>query len=271
MGVLTMVGLVGLASAHALGRWLALEERAPKSSWLDLVLLLALAANVAAFTLSDRPENLGSARYLVPSFVFGSILLGRFLPYLTGRRSRLLLALAAAVAATRVASFVPTLMAPAAPTPAASAEAWLLAHHLGRGFGPFWDSPIITVETGGRVQVATVISDGSHLAQHQYLSKTESYRRSAVPLRFLIYRIQPPANGAGGIGGEKIATFNNGVGGQVAIDTFGQPVQTVTFPGARLTVWSEAFGPPSKTESLGDYRVLVWDHDLSGELRPPQP
>jgi len=30
------------------------------------------------------------------------------------------------------------------------------------------------------------------------------------------------------------------------------------------------FGPPDRSETIGRYRILIWDHDLAPTLRPAE-
>ncbi|MHB1987096.1 MAG: hypothetical protein ACYCSF_03800 [Acidimicrobiales bacterium] len=170
-------------------------------------------------------------RYLTPAVIFGAILAGRLVGKIAGRAHRrwhasLLASLALAVAVGYVASFVSTVRVPTPVQPAAKLASYLAAHHLTRGFGDYWSSSIVTVESSDAVVVRPVIASSGDHRLVRYMRQTSStwYGGGA---EFLVYNAAAPWGG---------------VGVRSATDTF---------------------GPPRHVASVGSYRVLTWDHDLS--------
>ena len=51
---------------------------------------------------------------------------------------------------------------PAAPPDGTQVASWLEAHHLRYGLGGYWQSSIVTVDTGGQVKVRAVVGHNHH-------------------------------------------------------------------------------------------------------------
>ena len=102
---------------------------------------------------------------------------------------------------------------------------FLEANHLDNGIGDYLDASIITVATDGRVTVRPVSGDReARIVRYQRQSSADWYRGQAF--EFLLY--------------------DTGIPGSFDAVT------------ASLT-----FGPPMRTYSIGNYRVLVWAHPIS--------
>jgi hypothetical protein len=215
-------------------------------TWINLVLLLAIAANVGAYVTTTVPTDLMTARYLLPAATFAMIGLARTLPYGIARSRPLAVAALAVVVIVRLASFAALASTPAATDSRAELEEWLAQHDLHRGYGPYWDASMVTVATGSRVQVRQVNSDGQRLFPHFFYSKDSWYAggRDASGANFVIFRQPSSANAAA------TTELNAGISDQTCIATFGSPA------------W---------TASVDGYRVLVWDRDISADLGPPHP
>jgi len=235
--------LVGIPSALILGvacalagllaaRRLAGRPKDLRAAWLDATLLACIAGNFASFVLTDRPQDIMSGRYLLPAAACAAVLIGRHLVAPARRPLRSLALVAALILlAVRTSAFLVTAATPAPVPDHAQLESWLEARGLELGYGSYWDASVVTVETGGRVQIRNVEGANGRLRPQAYLSKSDWYRpESNPPARFVVF----PASG----------------------DGFGVDQATAT----------ATFGAPSETDTVGPYLVLIWDEDLAPKL-----
>ncbi|HEX6349266.1 MAG TPA: hypothetical protein VF160_07735 [Candidatus Dormibacteraeota bacterium] len=226
-----LVGAACVAGFGVAAIRLASWRNDPFGAWLDAALLAGVAGSFGSFVLTDRPQDIWSGRYLLPAVCYVAILAGRHLYSLPGRLRYLALVAVVLLTVVRGGAFLATAAARPAVPDHAQLEAWLQDRGLSRGYGPYWDASVVTVETGGRVEVRNVEGAGGRLRPHAYLSSSRWYRpdphRAA---RFVVF----PAAG----------------------DDFGvdQAAAVATF------------GPASEVDTVGPYVVMVWDHDLAPQL-----
>ena len=129
----------------------------------DLVsqlLLAGIVANLAAYLPSSLAGHTAlNAREFAPVLPFAAVLAARTLGDRLGERAtgnRFIALSLAAVLRWYCVGLAHEAAAPAAPDPFARLEAFLRQHHLAEGIGGYWDSSVITVDTGGAVTVRAV-------------------------------------------------------------------------------------------------------------------
>ena len=115
---------------------------------------------------------------------------------------------------------------PAAPPDGSQVASWLEAHHLRYGLGGYWQSSIVTVDTGGQVKVRAVVG----------ITAMEPYLWSAKPSWY-----DPAA---------QQANF-------VVLDS--TPGYLYWEPRA---VIAKVFGRPAHEYNVGPFTVMVWDRNL---------
>ena len=141
---------VAVAGAlRVIWRW----RRARRS---EQVLLLAIVANVVVYSFSTlpTPRDPHDIAGLLPA---GAILGARALvpDRIAGRLTALVVTCAAVVAALLPLSLQAAARSPQVP-PMAALTAWLQAHGLRYGLGGYWDSSVISLQSGGQVLVRAV-------------------------------------------------------------------------------------------------------------------
>jgi hypothetical protein len=212
----------------AIGTWRALR-RMTKGGLSDNpvtpILVLAIVIDVACFVVSDRPVEIGSARYLTPVLVFGTLLAGIEAPRLIS--TRWLRSLTAAVAAVYVATFAPQLFLPRANQHELAVVKWLEQHQLTQGYGDFWAAGIFTAESGGAVEIRQVMATDTGYRPRPWMVNQNWFT-------------SPRRDGS----------FNFLVLGKSNIDN-------VNEESAR-----KFFGDPKNEYQVAGYKVLVWDKSL---------
>jgi hypothetical protein len=146
----------------------------PDADLVSQLLLAGIVANLAAYipsSLADRTAL--NAREFAPVLPFAAVLAARALGDWVGERLYRRgerppgQAKAAGLSQLRVLALVALLgwygfglfqeaRIPAAPNPFARLEAFLRQHHLTHGIGGYWNSSVITVDTGGAVTIRAV-------------------------------------------------------------------------------------------------------------------
>jgi hypothetical protein len=131
----------------------------------DLVsqlLLAGIVANLAAYIPSSLADHTAlNAREFAPVLPFAAVLAARALGDRLAERAtgnRVVAASLAAVFCWYGAGLAHQAAAPAAPDPFARLEAFLRQQHLTEGIGGYWNSSVITVDTGGAITVRAVTS-----------------------------------------------------------------------------------------------------------------
>ncbi len=204
----------------------------PTPAWLDDVLLIGCVGGVAVFALLTVPlDQRLNARYLLPSLVFGAVLTARRAIEASDRIpapavAGTMLALGAAYLMTPLG----TLGQPVPVNPSVAVVDWLEARGLHRGYGQYWVAGITTVTGRELVAVRPVANVGGVLRPNVGFASRRWFE-DARPFRFVILNSARP----------------DGVDEQVAVATFGAPVEA---------------------HDIGQYRVLVWDRDLRVRLDP---
>jgi hypothetical protein len=129
----------------------------------DLVsqlLLVGLVANLAAYIPSSLADHTAlNAREFAPVLPFAAALAARTLgdrlsKWLLG--NRVVAVAMCAVFCWYCGGLAHQAAAPAAPDPFARLEAFLAEHHLTHGIGGYWNSSVITVDTGGGITIRAV-------------------------------------------------------------------------------------------------------------------
>ncbi|MGD0245747.1 MAG: hypothetical protein ABSB59_36230, partial [Streptosporangiaceae bacterium] len=115
---------------------------------------------------------------------------------------------------------------PARPPTTQAVAAWLTANHLTSGIGAYWTANITTVATSGRVEVRPVAVSCGRFAPYAWESE-QSWYQPPDTATFLLLAL---TSAAGANGNSANATAQ--------------------------------FGAAQRTVRIGDYEVMVWNHDL---------
>jgi hypothetical protein len=109
---------------------------------------------------------------------------------------------------------------------------WLLASHLRTGLSGYWESNVVTLTSGDRVQIRPVVVSGGRLTPSTLESKADWYDPHRNTANFVV--LFP--------GVDEYAGFTNK---QAVLATFGKP---------------------ARTYHVGSYTILVWNSNLLSSL-----
>jgi len=251
---LHFIGVAVVIAAIVLGAWRLLRPRT--GDLIADVLVIAVAANLAAFLTVVPIQNIYSAHEIGPVLSLGAALAGRMLggPIVAGwsrrkeeaqhkrwdrarswSRRALVPLLAAGLACYAAMLGVAAAHHQAAPRNVAL-TAWLTGHHLTSGLAPYWEASSVTADSGGAITVLTV-----EPGEHGFLEPRHWQNDVALA---------QPARG-------RTAEF-----------VILSPAENVRRSDAVTT-----FGEPSSVYRFGPYTILVWRHDLLSVMahRPAAP
>jgi hypothetical protein len=203
------------------------------------VFAVAILANVGAYMISTRAQDLLGAREMAAVLPLGAVLAGRvlgdriaawiraakgwFVPVLSVLAAGYLAALGFGAAQASV---------PAQSQPLAS---WLAAHGLTRGLASYWQANSTTVASGGQVVVSAVVPDvRDHLVPYLWESDLASYDPARNYANFVV------ADGPSAWAGMGVS--------------------------AQLT-----FGRPARSYQVDGYTILVWNTNVLAKLDVPDP
>jgi hypothetical protein len=159
------VHLVGVALA-GWGFFRAFRYFFDPSDLISPVLATAIAINVAGYMLSIVAAGIFDTREILAVLPFGAVLAGRMVPGSLARlatarlgRVRLMPVVTGGLAGV-LACYLAALGYGAAQSPVADNEEaiipWLEAHHLTSGLGTYAEANLITLDSGGRVEIRDV-------------------------------------------------------------------------------------------------------------------
>ncbi len=214
---------------------------------LDLVgqvLVVAIVCTVAAYALSNTPGvAFGTgygAREMAAVLPLGAALAGRMAgPLLLGRARRAQRAAAAAVLAGYVAALLYSAAQPAVAGPQAGLAQWLLSRHLTTGLATR-NSQLMTVESGGRLDLLVSYAPGGKVRGVLYESKASDYDPRTRYADFVVAEVP--------LGAIPVSSDEISVAETLA-----------------------TFGPPAHEYHYGGYTILVYRQNLLAQLPPPQP
>ena len=205
-------------------------------------LAIAIVLELGAFVVSVHSSNLASIREIVAVMPFGAVLAGRLLAApllrLAGASiSRSGKAAVAGVAAVVLAGYVGSMAydATRASIPSANQDlaTWLAGHGLTGGLATYWQAGSITLDTGGKVNVnSVVVSRQGKLGPYYWETDRDQYDPAQHSATFVV---------AGG------------------------PATDLPQPGmAQAAI--RTFGRPAKVYRVGQYTVLVWQENILRHL-----
>jgi hypothetical protein len=234
--VFTMLHVVGVSLAAwgtALAAWRFLRDR-------DLVaqlLVAGVAINVAVYVLSTKSNVVTQTREIAAVLPYSAALAGRLLGgRLLARRlkaPRLVRLLLAVALLGYLAGLARELTQPTADAQNQQLTSWLAARHLHSGLSGYWESNVVTLTSGDRVQIRAVAPSDARLTPSTRESKAQWYDPDPNTTNFIV--LFPGLAGYPGFTQER-----------AVLATFGQP---------------------ARTYRVGSYTILVWNRNLLRELR----
>ena len=224
--ILHLAGVSLAAWGTGLAAWRFLRDR-------DLVaqlLVAGVAINLAVYVLSTKANVVTQTREIAAVLPFSAALAGRVL---AGRLEAARLApLLLLVLLGYLVGLAYELGQPPADAQNQRLTSWLLARHLHSGLSGYWESNVVTLTSGDRVQIREVVPSGARLAPGTRESKAQWYDPGQSTANFIV--LFPGVAGYPGFTQQR-----------AVLTTFGQP---------------------ERTYHVGSYTVLVWNRNLLREL-----
>jgi hypothetical protein len=230
IALLHMVSLALVALALVLAAWRFFRGAA----LVDQVLAVAIVGNIVLFVVTSAgAEGPHEIAVVAP---LGAALAARMLagpPASGARADRALARWTRAVACGAglvvllgyAGGLANEVAQPAAPPDNSQLASWLQAHHLRYGLGGYWESSIVTVETGGQVKVRALLKNT--MQRDLWLAKSAWYDPAGQRANFIVLNSAP-----GYLNWEPRALIK------------------------------KYFGDPARVYNIGPYTVMVWDRNL---------
>jgi hypothetical protein len=229
--LLHVVGVLLLAWAFCLGARRFLTGR-------DLVaqlLVAGVAINLITYVISTQAASSTATREIAAVLPLSAALAGRLLA--GGLTATRLMPLLALVALGYLAGMVYEVGQPTAPPQNQRLESWLAARHLHTGLSGYWESNVVTLTSGNRVQIRqVVVTQGGRLAPSNVESDWAWYNPAHNSANFVV--------------------LTRGVPGYAGITSKRAVLAT--------------FGRPAQTHHFGMFTVMIWHKNLLSELPPPR-
>jgi hypothetical protein len=235
--MLHVAGVVLAAWGACLAAWRFLRD----GDRVAQLLVAGVAINLAAYVLSTQAGVLSQVREIAPVLPFSAALAGRLLggQVLAGRalagrlKSALIVPLLLVVLLGYLLGLAGELSHPPVPAQNQQLTSWLAARHLHTGLSGYWESNVVTLTSGDRVQIRLVTATRRGLIpRSSFEGKAEWYDPRRTTANFVV--LFPGVAEYPGFTSEQ----------------------------AVLT----QFGKPARTYHVGAYTILVWDKNLLREL-----
>ena len=229
--MLHVVGVVLAAWGTCLAAWRFLRDR----DRVAQLLVAGVAINLAAYVLSTRAGVVTQTREIDAVLPLSAALAGRLLggQALAGRlKSALLVPLLLIVLLGYLVGLMREISQPPVAAQNQQLTSWLAARHLHTGLSGYWESNVVTLTSGDRVQIRLVNAPGGRLVPSTFEGKAEWYDPYRNTANFVV--LFPG-----------VAEYRGFTQEQAALATFGKP---------------------ARTYHVGSYTVLVWDKNLLREL-----
>ena len=226
------LALVGLALLLVAWRFFA------GAALVDQVLAVAIVLNIALFvTTGAGSQGPHEIAVVAP---FGAALAARMLAGSQASRTRAQSVLARRTRAVAYGAGLAVLLGylaglghevvrSAAPPDGSQVASWLEAHHLRYGLGGYWESSIVTVDTGGQVKVRAVVKNT--MAPYLWLAKPSWYDSAAQQANFVV------------------------------LDS----TRSYLYWEPRAVI-AKYFGRPAHEYNVGPFTVMVWDRNLLSSI-----
>jgi hypothetical protein len=228
--VFTLLHVVGVFLA-AWGTWLAARRFLRDRDLVAQLLVTGVIINLAVYVLSTRANVVSQTREIAAVLPFSAALAGRLL---AGRlQAAKLMPLLLVVLLGYLAGLAHEISQPPVAAQNQQLTSWLEARHLHTGLSGYWESNVVTLTSGDRIQIRQVAPRGGRLIPSTYESNADWYDPDRNTANFVVL---DPGVVAGYPG------FNQE---QAVLATFGKP---------------------ARTYHVGSYTVLVWNHNLLAEL-----
>ena len=228
--VFAMLHVVGVLLA-AWGTCLAARRFLRDRDLVGQLLVAAIVINLATYVLGTHAQSLPSTREIGIVLPFSAALAGRLL---AGRLlAARLVPLLAVVLAGYLAGLAYEISQPAAPAQNQQITSWLEARHLHTGLSGYWESIVITLTSGNRVQIRVVSVARGRVGAGTLETNRTWYDPARYSANFVV--LFPGIPGYPGFTSER-----------PVLDTFGRP---------------------ARVYDVGAYTVLVWNKNLLRDLR----
>jgi hypothetical protein len=228
--VFTMLHMFGVFLA-AWGTGLAAWRFPRDRDLVTQLLVTGVAINLAIYLLSTKANVITQTREIAAVLPFSAALAGRLLD---GRlKVARLVPLLLVVLLGYLAGLTHDLSQPPAAAQNQQLASWLMSRHLHSGLSGYWESNVVTLTSGDRIQIRAVAPSGARLTPGTRESKAQWYDPDRNTANFIV--LFPGVTGYPGFTQER-----------AALATFGQP---------------------ARTYHVGSYTVLVWNRNLLRELR----
>ncbi|HXL15918.1 MAG TPA: hypothetical protein VN961_00200 [Streptosporangiaceae bacterium] len=231
----TMLHVVGVFLA-AWGTWLAARHFLRDRDLVAQLLVAGVVINVAVYVLSTEASVITQTREIAAVLPFSAALAGRLLAgrLLAGRfKAATLVPLLIVVLLGYLAGLAREISQPPVAAQNQQLASWLVTRHLHTGLSGYWESNVVTLTSGDRVQIRAVGLSGGRLTPGTRESKAQWYDPNRNTANFVV--LSPGVTGYPGFTQER-----------AVLATFGKPVRTY---------------------HVGSYTVLVWNGNLLSDLR----
>ncbi len=225
--MLHVVGVVLAAWGVCLAAWRFLRD----SDRVAQLLVAGVAINLAAYVLSTKANVVTQTREFAPVLPLSAALAGRLLA--ERLKAAKLMPLLLVVLLGYLAGLGYELSQPPAAAQNQQLTSWLEARRLHTGLSGYWESNVVTLTSGGRVQIRLVSQSGGRLVPGTFEGTASWYDPDRNTANFVV--LSPVVAGYPGFSPER-----------AVLATFGQP---------------------ARTYHVGSYTVLVWNRNLLSALR----
>jgi hypothetical protein len=206
-----------------LGVLLAVRRFGRDLGFVDQILLTALALNLGLYALTTTALSIHTTHEIATALPISAVLAARMLADRV-LAVRFVPAMLLVVLAAYLAGFGYELAQPPTPPDNYQLTSWLAAHHLRSGLSGYWAANIVTLASGGRVQVRQLTVASGRVVPYEWESAAAWYDPRQASANFVV--LYPATSEYPGF------TYRYAV-----IATFGRPAYTYRVGACQVLIW----------------------------------
>lgn len=176
--LIVMLHLLGLAAFIFVITRTIKRIKSNETGRLEQILLSIIFINTAEYLLSNMPIDLNTTRYLLPSFIAGAVLVGKY-----GLTDSLLKYNKIITASSLVYAITFFQIVHIDKRMHDQLKNELIAKNLSHGYGMYWDSSAVTVLSGEKVRIRPILNNNSRLESMEWLTEKGWYK---APSNFIV-------------------------------------------------------------------------------------
>lgn len=206
--------------------YMTLKGGSKKMDSINYILSMGICLDMVAFIFSNIAANdTSSSRYLFPIIIFGAIILGRSIGNIKHIKGYVYIVALIVFLIFSAVFFRDSYLNQSDYLSLSNVKVakFLVDHNLKYGYGYYWNSSIVTVDSNSKVKVRAIVPNGDHFVPYFWISSSAWYFHHYA--NFIVY------------------DEDSSIFGQIATQAFGKPINVYHLGEDTILVWNKDITP----------------------------